>query len=43
MDQVAGFLNCVEEALEVAEDSQIAQVLESLLVSQPRNKELKNT
>ena len=43
MDQVAGFLNCVEEALGVSNESQISAILESLLVSPARDKALKQT
>ena len=40
MDQVAGFLNCIEEALGLSNESQIASILENLNVGPARGKEL---
>ena len=43
MDQVAGFLNCIEEALGLSNESQIASILENLNIGPARGKELQNT
>ena len=44
MDKVAGFLNIVEQGLGIGDDNtQIASILEGLLLSPPRDKNLKNT
>ena len=43
MEMVADFLNKAEECLKLTDNSQIATVLESLIMSQPRDKLLKNT
>ena len=40
MDLVGSFLNCVEEALGLSNDSQIAAILESLMVGPARGKQL---
>lgn len=43
MDHVASFLNIVEEVHSLTDKSEIAAILESLIVSKPRDKKLKNT
>ena len=44
MDKVAAFLTCVEDAFGLAsDDSKVAAILETLIVSKPRSKELRAT